>query len=631
MRIIRLLFCGLLFMSLEAKAQVPAHAQQDYDAALKYKAKKDTEKACMRMESAIRSYPAYDAAYSTLGEWYFLSHQYDKAADVFARAAKSCDKGAQKFAFPEARALLFAGRESEALSILNANAAAKKADEWESLKKQAAFMRNALLHPWPDTIFNMGCRINTGVAEMYPYITADGKTLYYTRRTNGIDEDFYRSDPDSCGGWFSGKPLGYPLNTPSQEAAQMISADRHYLFFMRCDNRSPNGWDKGGCDLYMAYTADSNWSTPESFGATINTPAYEGMPCLSSDNRELYFVSNRPGGYGGLDIWMTRFENGLWQMPRNLGPEINTPGNEVAPYLFADNATLYFASDGHVGMGGSDLYMAKRADDTTWNAPENLGYPINTQYDEISLNLTADGKHAYFTSNRNNDAGDFDIYEMNWPEALRPSPVTFIKGYVYDSISHERLNYSSLILSDAISGQELYRYTSNRGDGSFTFSLPVGKKYALFTDRVTYQSRYDTLSCDSQYLAEPMVYNISLLPSDYQKPVIDTQVLSVYFKKNSTTLADSDKIIIGQALQHWKDEKDIQVFINGYTDNSGTPLINEQLSYQRAYLVSGVLSGMGFSNDVLTVHGWGEANPLAANDTEENRDKNRRVEIIIRH
>lgn len=630
MRIHLLLLCGLLFAFLDTNAQVPARAQQQFDAALKYKARKNTEKAFARMEDAIKEYPAYDAAYSTLGEWYFLANQYEKAADVFARAARNCTRGAAHFSFPEARALLFAGKESEALSVLNSNTSSKKAADWELLKKQAAFMQKAMQHPWPDTIYNMGCRINTEVAEMYPYITADGKSIYYTRRTNGIDEDFYRSDVDSCGGWFSGKTLGYPLNTTSQEAAQSISADRHYLFFMRCDNRSPNGWDKGGCDLYMAYTADSNWSTPESFGATINTPGYEGMPCLSSDNRELFFVSDRPGGYGGLDIWMTRFENGLWQMPRNLGPEINTPGNEVAPYLFADNETLYFASDGHIGMGGSDLFMAKKINDSTWSAAENLGYPINTPFDEISLNLTADGTHAYFTSNRNNDAGNFDIYEMNWPKELQPKPVTFIKGYVYDSISHDRLNYTSLVVSDAANGRELYRYTSNRGDGSFTFSLPVGKQYSIFADRINFQYRYDTLSCDSQYLAEPMPYKIALLPSDYQKPVTDTLALSVYFKKNSTVLSDSEKQAVITALQQWKEQKDIQIFVNGYTDNSGTPMINEQLSYQRAYLISNILTGMGFDNSIVIVHGWGEANPLAENDTEENRDKNRRVEIVIR-
>lgn len=631
MRVFITFFITAIFITLSAHAQVPAHAQQYFNEAMRYKAAKRNEKACETMEKAIKSAAGYADAYSTLGEWYFNAHQFGKAADVFAKAAVSTKNGARDFAYPLAKSLLYAGKIAEAQSVLTNPAPAKREKDWAALKQQATFMNQAMRHPVKDTIFNMGCRINTPYAEMYPYISVDGQSIFYTRRTNGIDEDFYRSDADSCGGWFSGKYLPYPINTLSQEAAQSVSADRHYLFFMRCDNRSVNGWDKGGCDLYMAYTADSNWSTPESFGATINTPGFEGMPCLSSDNRELYFVSDRPGGYGGKDIWMSRFEHGLWQAPRNLGPEVNTAGNETAPFLFADNQTLFFASEGHIGMGGSDLYQSKRINDTTWGNASNLGYPINTPFDEISLNLSADGKKAYFTSDRDSLAGNFDIYEMNWPENLQPQPVTFIKGYVYDSISKERLNNANIFISDASTGVELYQYKSNRGDGSFTFTLPLGKKYNLLIDRYLYKSLADTISCDSQYLVTPLEYNIAMLPSDYVKPVNDSLVLIIYFKKNSVELSDSAKTVINTALQPWLSQNDIHIFINGYTDNSGTPIGNEQLSYERANLVAGSLAALKFPPDILETHGWGEVSPVASNDTDEDRDKNRRVEIVIRH
>jgi len=630
MRVFITFFIAAIFIAHSAQAQVPTHARQYFDEAMRYKASKRDDKACETMERAIKTAPGFAEAYSTLGEWYFNTHQFTKAADVFAKAAVNIKNGNRDFAYPLAKSLLHAGKIAEAQSILTGNAPSKREKEWAALQEQALFMMQAIHHPVKDTVFNMGCRINTPYAEMYPNISADQQHIFYTRRTNGIDEDFYRSDVDSCGGWFSGKPLPYPINTLSQEAAQSVSADQHYLFFMRCDNRSPNGWDKGGCDLYLAYTADSIWSTPESFGATINTPGFEGTPCLSSDNHELYFVSDRPGGYGGKDIWVSRFEHGLWQAPQNLGQEINTPGNESAPYLFADNQTLYFASDGHVGMGGSDLYYSKRVDDSTWGHPENLGYPINTPFDEISLNLTVDGKKAYFSSDRDSLAGNFDIYEMNWPESLQPRQVTFIKGIVYDSLSKERLSNANIFISDAGSGVELYQYKSNRGDGSFTFTLPLGKKYSLIIDRYLYKSVADTLTCDSQYLVPPMAYNISMLPSDYVKPVNDSLVLVVYFKKNSVELSDSAKNVIAATLQPWLPQNDIHIFINGYTDNSGTPIGNEQLSYQRADLVAASLAALKFPEEMLEIHGWGEVSPVASNDTEEDRDKNRRVEIVIR-
>jgi hypothetical protein len=132
-----------------------------------------------------------------------------------------------------------------------------------------------MVNKWADTLRNLGTSINTPQPEMYPCISADTETIYFTRRMNGIDEDFYKAQLDSCGGWLYARNLGTPPNTSAQEASQMISADGHYLFFMRCETRSENGWANGGCDLFMAYTADSTWSIPQSFGATINTPGCE--------------------------------------------------------------------------------------------------------------------------------------------------------------------------------------------------------------------------------------------------------------------------------------------------------------------------------------------------------------------
>ena len=193
------------------------------------------------------------------------------------------------------------------------------------------------------------------------------------------------------------------------------------------------------------------------------------------------------------------------------------------------------------------------------------------------------------------------------------------------------MNNANIFISDASTRVELYQYKSNRGDGSFTFTLPLGKKYNLLIDRYLYKSLADTISCDSQYLVTPLEYNIAMLPSDYVKPVNDSLVLIIYFKKNSVELSDSAKTMINTALQPWLSQNDIHIFINGYTDNSGTPIGNEQLSYERANLVAGSLAALKFPPDILETHGWGEVSPVASNDTDEDRDKNRRVEIVIRH
>jgi outer membrane protein OmpA-like peptidoglycan-associated protein len=488
-----------------------------------------------------------------------------------------------------------------------------------------------MANSWRDTAFNMG-RPNTRDAEMFPWISHNEQKLYFTRRMRNTDEDFFTTEVDSCGGWFTGRNMGRPANTLNQEAAQMISADGHYLFFMRCENRSENGWGQGGCDLYMAYTADSVWSVPQSFGATINTPGYEGMPCLSADNRELYFVSDREGGYGGMDIWISKFQNGLWQPPRNAGPQINTSGNESAPFLHIDNHTFYFASDGHPGLGGTDLFITRKTGDTTWQMPVNMGYPINTTVDESSLSINTSGNKIFFASDRDSIAGNFDLYEMKLPEKLRPVPVRVVKGYVSDSLTGGRLSYASIWVSDPATEEPLYHFVSNRGDGSFMITLPVGRMYKWHTDRISYKDGEDIIDLSDQDSTNvPYAYSIALLPADYIVPVKDITVLTILFPKRGTSLSDTDKATIQRALSPWATDKEgLHIQVNGYTDNSGTPLINEELSHMRASLVAREIIDMGF--DPLAVHteGWAEADPVAPNDTEEGMQMNRRVEVIIR-
>ncbi len=624
-RILLLFFCFICQAGI-TKSQPPGHAQRLYEKALKYRFQNKPEKAFAAMHRAIKAYPLYEDAYLSLGDWYFRSHRFREAAEVYQQASYNCRGGHHAYARLLATSLLRDGQLTQAQYV--SHKYGNQSSEWQQLKKQIEFVRSTMANTWKEEAVNMGIRVNTPYSEMFPLISADGNILYYTRRTNGIDDDIYYSRRDSCGGWFSGQPLPYPVNTSGQEAAQMISADKHYLFFMRCDNRSITGWANGSCDLYMAYTADSIWSVPQGFGATINTPAYEGMPCLSPDNRELYFASDREGGYGGTDIWMSRFEGGLWQAPRNLGPEINTPGNETAPFLHADNKTLLFASDGHPGMGGTDLFISRRIRDTIWEPTHNLGYPVNSTSGEASITLSADGQKAFLSSNRNNLEGNYDLLEMDWPQALQPEAITFVNGNVYDSFSKHALNYASIFIHD-LYGKELYHYTSNRGDGSFMIIMPVNTTYTISLHRYGYQSITDTLHYTQQHLAAPAVYRAALLPEDYREPVNDSLALTVHFKINHTALSDSLRLQVQEALRDWLPGDDLLIQVNGYTDNTGTPLVNEQVSHLRAQAVATELIEMGFNPAIVLSRGWGEINPVADNDTDASRDLNRRVEIVI--
>ena len=270
MRLKILLFFCCLLSCYTVAAQASRKSTRFYNKAQQYKVAKHSAKAYKKMAKAIRKSPSSPEAYSQLGRWYFEDHKFSEATATFKNASARCPDGAKRFAMPYAKSLLYAMHPDPALQLINTYATTKDSAEWNKMRAQADFIKEALvmfLSPWP---VNLGVRINTSDPEMFPSIAADTETLYFTRRVNDMDDDIYIAKADSCGGWF-------------------------------------------GCDLYMSYrlARDSAWTTAQPFGSTINTPAYEGMPSLSPDNRELYFVSDREGGYGGYDIWISRLEDGI--------------------------------------------------------------------------------------------------------------------------------------------------------------------------------------------------------------------------------------------------------------------------------------------------------------------------------
>jgi outer membrane protein OmpA-like peptidoglycan-associated protein len=649
-RIFFLLF--VLFTALYVKGQERDKAWKHYNAALLCKARHEDKKACQLLEKAIHEKPSLADAYSQLGEWYFELHQFSSAALVFHDAFTNCPHSERRFAKAYTKCLIYSGDASKALQII-AQYGNKKDKEWIAMEGQASFVKRSMENSSTDTPVNLGIRINSSDPELFPSLSLDSQAMYFTRRVNNMDEDLFFATTDSCGGWFYARNIGAPPNSPSQEAGQAISADGHYLFFNRCENRSSDGWAEGGCDLYMAYrpSVDSDWTVAEPFGVTINTQAYEGMPSLSPDNKDLYFVSDRAGGYGGYDIWISHFENGLWQLPVNAGPAINTSANETAPYISLDNKTLYFTSDGHPGFGGTDLFVSRKINDSMWEAPVNLGYPINTPADEKSQCVTADARNLYFASDRDSAAGNYDIYEVALPTHLQPSQVGFIQGYVYDSLTRAFLNYSSLFVTDAATGALLNQFHSNRGDGSFTLILAANKKYAIHIESSGYTPVDDTLFVEApklmvdtpdtsqwidtsmppkRHFQPPVRHNVVMLPANYLKPIADTLVMVLHFDAYRVALTDSDKQQISAAMQSWLVEPGVVFSVNSYTDATGSPMVNEDLSTQRAIAVSKELQGLGVDEGAIKATGWGETNNVAPNDTPENKNKNRRVEIYVR-
>lgn len=299
----------------------------------------------------------------------------------------------------------------------------------------ARWRQHAVENPVPFRPINLGPNVNTAADEYLPALTADYRMLVFTRRSprnaqtlRGLDmeEDFYYSDYDTMElDWGPAHRMPEPLNSHGNEGAQTISHDGRVVIFTAC-GRSAHG----GCDIYMSVRQGGRWGKPRSLGEPVNSPYWESFPSLSIDGYTLYFASNRPGGYGGTDIWYCTLDEGRWSEPRNLGPEVNTKGNETAPYIHFDDKTLYFASDGHQGMGGMDLYVAKRLNDSTFGHVQNLGYPINTVGEENNLIVAPDGRTAIFSSDRFGGYGKQDLYSFVMPAPARPERITFIDPVV---------------------------------------------------------------------------------------------------------------------------------------------------------------------------------------------------------
>lgn len=298
--------------------------------------------------------------------------------------------------------------------------------------RTADWRQHAVENPVPFKPINLGPNVNSAHDEYMPALTADYRMLVFTRRVprrattqHGLpkEEDFYQSLYDTMElDWGPATRMPEPLNSEGNEGAQTLSHDGRIVIFTACGRSK----EPTGCDLYMSVRHGNRWSHPRNLGAPVNSVYWESYPSLSIDGYTLYFASNRSGGYGGSDIWCCTLEEGRWSTPRNLGPEVNTPGNETSPYIHFDDQTLYFASDGHLGMGGTDLFRAKRTSDSTWGKVENLGYPINTSGDEAALVVAPDGRTALFSSDRYGGYGLQDIYSFVLPAPVRPEAITFV-------------------------------------------------------------------------------------------------------------------------------------------------------------------------------------------------------------
>lgn len=342
-------------------------------------------------------------------------------------------------------------------------------------------------------INNLGDSVNSPYPDYSPVISADESTLIFTSRrigstggekteTDEFLEDIYICHKKNDGTWTTARSIGSNINTNGSEANISLSADGQQLFVYR---------DVNGGDIYYSNLEGDTWSGLTPLSSNINTPAWETHASMTVDGNTLYFVSNRKeGSYGGRDIWRSvRLPNGLWSVPLNLGPEINTADDDDAPFIHPDGVTLFFSSKGHKNMGGFDIFKSVKDENGKWSTPENLKAPINTPDDDIFYVQSADGKRGYFSSVRNDGLGEKDIYMINFEKAI-VEPLTLLKGFVTFDGSTKGLSKVQILATDMESGLVVQNVKPNELTGKYLLILTPGdegRTYAISYEAEGYQ------------------------------------------------------------------------------------------------------------------------------------------------
>jgi outer membrane protein OmpA-like peptidoglycan-associated protein/tetratricopeptide (TPR) repeat protein len=465
---------------------------------------------------------------------------------------------------------------------------------------------------------NLGSNVNSTELEYLPSLTIDGKSLIFNRRIKG-DEDFYESKLVN-NQWQQAVLLPGKINTQFNEGAHCISQDGEWLVFTGCNY--PEGL--GSCDLFISYKQpNGEWSEAENLGKPINTDAWESYPALSPDKKELYFASNRKDGVGGTDIWVSRFENGAWQKPLNLNTTINTKGDEDSPFMHADGINLYFSSDGHKGFGSKDLFVTKRELFNLWTKPQNLGYPINTQDEETAMIVAANGKIAYYTSDKGSPENKLDLYSFELPTQFAATKTLWVKGNVFNKKTNNKIA-CEIAVKNIVDNKLLQNITVDTS-GKYLATLPISTNLSFTVLKSGYLFYSENFSLPQ---ASDSAYNINIYLQPIDKGAVIT-LKNIFFESNKATLQNISNNELNYVSDLLLANPKLTLQINGYTDNVGKPTDNLILSTNRTKAVINYLVKRGIAIKRLTGKGFGETKPIASNNDEAGRAQNRRTEIIV--
>lgn len=472
-------------------------------------------------------------------------------------------------------------------------------------------------------------KINSKYDDYAPVVDPTGTKLYFTsRRIGGIsqedptsekgDEDIYFIEKID-GTWSKPKLMPEPINTDGNEGIDFISADGQLIGFT-----SSRDGGIGSSDIYISTLEGAQWSAQVNIGNVVNSESWDSNSTISYDGNRIIFASERPNGYGSSDLYMVEKNIfGEWGPAMNLGGIVNTPLAENAPFLSQDGKTLYFSSEGHPGYGGYDIFKTV-LENGKWSVPLNLGKPLNTSGRDDYFTIGGSGEIGYLSAYESNGKNS-DIYEVEIPEEMRPSPTVVIEGVVTNAKT-KALVGAYVMVEDVNTGELIAINKSNSATGKYLVVLPAGKTYSVSANKEGFFFHSELFDVPKESKFQTIKKDIELKPIEKGAKIV---INNIFFETGKATLSPQSNVELEKAVDLLKTNPTMTIEVGGHTDNVGDDAYNMKLSHDRSKSVREYLVKAGIASERVQAKGYGESNPIATNDTEDGRKANRRTEFVI--
>ncbi|MGB0934420.1 MAG: OmpA family protein [Lishizhenia sp.] len=581
----------------------------------------------------------------------------------FIRKAKALDENCDPF-LPYYLALSYHLEEdfNEALKLYKAfEANYRKADNFSKFvtQRKRECSKGIELKAKPERVWidNMNV-LNTEHNEIAPSISTDGSSIIFSsnrpnnNKTNEVGEydlDIYSTLFEN-GKWSSPRPIKGAVNSPLDETVNNLYYDGTKMLLHRDID--------GQTDIFESQLSGLNWSAPKILAQQISSSrANEKYASYNFDGYKLYFARDNANRSNGTEIMFAGMENRMTEKygAATMVSTVNSKFNDGPIYLHIDGETMYIASEGHGSMGGYDIFVSYKKQGT-WSKPENMGYPINTPYDDYFFAATANGKYAYISSNRNGGLGDFDIYKVTFwgpqketvvdmedyllasialpikdPQIeskvkVNKGSLTVFKGKTIDALSREAVE-AEIVITDNTTGKEIEQFNSNSATGKFLLSLTAGKNYgiAVKADGYLFHSENFDIKSDADY-------NLINKTIELKNIAIGSKIAlrNIFFDVGKSSLRSESNTELDRLVSLMKDVPLLKIEISGHTDNTGSAALNESLSQKRAEAVVRYLEQRGISTNRMSAKGYGSSQPIESNSTADGRQQNRRTEFEIK-